>query len=283
MSLLANPNPRIAQATLVHLIYDLQNGSNLRLLYAATQPFPPCTDIQLSRSSAAANRVRLHTADRNIPVTQPKRPTSCLSISSVETTPSSDEQEGCTDPQPVCDSHAAAVSTEGNHSAQRVPVDASAESAATVEAALPPLARLGATDGSISEEPGTSGEACNSQAHRISQQGTQLEVMPWPNGVPAAGRALALLVEHAQLWNLFVALLKRFLCGKALKLQHDAAWAVQVASFSSEVLGYRLVHAGALLPNVVVYACVAECRRFCIQCAVTDRRSSVQALLSYFW
>jgi hypothetical protein len=74
----------------------------------------------------------------------------------------------------------------------------------------------------------------------------------WPAGEPVGGRTLALLTDQPALWNTFVLLLERLLCSELLKAQRDAAWAVQVVAFSSEVLCQRLIDAGMQLSTYML-------------------------------
>lgn len=246
-------NPHTAQATLVHLAHDLQTSSNLRLRCASTQPFPAVSDMELSRASTAANCAQSPGSSMlPEPTLQQGRPTSCLSISSVETTPSSDEQDSCLlQPQstnvPLSVSHGETVVSTGDINAAAVP-SLSADAISTplkAEETAPLSPQTKVVGGSTADVICSDGGMSNTQ--KSSSLGRRLSCgrdVVWPQGEPVGGRALALLTEQPALWDTFVALVKRLLCSEALKPQRDAAWAVQVVAFASERLCQRLVNAG---------------------------------------
>lgn len=241
VALLSSSDPRTAQAALVHLAHDLQASSNLRLRRVARQLFPRVSDVAISRSSAAVNRARAQavlSAEVMSVAPQPNRPASCLSISSVDTTPSSVEQDVC-----VSQALAEVVSTGA----------AAAAPSPTSTATLPPCSQTVEPAVLPAHQPKTdvlesnvADETCRERLVPATDVSRRVRTMVRPQGAPVGGRALEMLTEQPKLWDAFAELVKTMLCSATLRHQRDAAWAVQVAAFASEELCQRLIDAGAL-------------------------------------
>lgn len=242
VALLSSSDPRTAQAALVHLAHDLQASSNLRLRRVARQPFPRVSDVALSRSSAAVNRARAQTvlsAEVMSGAPQPNRPASCLSISSVDTTTSSVEQDVCVSQAPaevVVSTGAAAAAPSPTSTATLPPCSQ------TVEPAVLPAhqPKTGVLESNVADE------TCRDGLVPATDVSRRVRTVVRPQGAPVGGRALEMLTEQLELWDAFAELVKTMLCSATLRHQRDAAWAVQVAAFASEELCQRLIDAGAL-------------------------------------
>jgi hypothetical protein len=265
LALLAHQQERTALAALTHIALDLQDSSNRRLRTQALAPFPPISDLELSRASAAASRARLAAA-RNTPLCHGARPASSLSISSVDTTPSCDGSMMWAQSQPVSPRlrPVSADAATGSHAAAPHPPETAAAErpagdGASAPAALPPPPTAGpaapaqqhkSCPCSVVEGSATGDGDARSEGDGEVSEAQGCPPRPcrrggWPKGEPPGGRALSMLLERPVVWDAFVALIQRTLCGESLRAARDAAWALQVTAFASERLSQRLVDAGA--------------------------------------
>lgn len=255
---------------MTHIALDIQHASNLRLSTPDNITFPSLSDVDLSRMSSAHARKQAAAAAAEA-CTNPAastsaaglshdhdRPASALSVVSAETTNSSsdggDSSSTCTPDRP----HSPVTGIVTKPLAQPTPaVGAQGPAAVSVLATAIEPCSPSAADGTSAtpdavapSPPVTTAAPSGCTAVKTQQQQQQRQVArrhrPWADGVPPEGRAACMLEQNEGLWDTFIAAVHCMLRSSDLGQQHDAAFAVQVAAFSSERLSQKLIDAGVL-------------------------------------